>query len=228
MSPQTRYKQEQRFWDDVAVTDYASLSAYDQERILRCINWLGDGKVLDIGGGSGMVSRLLDREPGTESVCLDISHKMLKHSPVSAVQADALRLPFRDNSFDLVVSAAFFHHLPGYTHQLLAECHRVLAPMGRLVGYDPNAHCIQNKIFMTGGPFRLKLFSPDERPIIPEVLSQEALSVSFGKFDYFYFSFRNNRFTPFELIQRFLLSPFAVGPLAQRLERWFYWCARKE
>ena len=93
MPPQTRYKQEQRFWDDIAATGYESLSAYDQERILGWINWLGDGKVLDIGGGSGMVSRLLDGKPGTESVCLDISHKMLRHSPVSPVQADALRLP---------------------------------------------------------------------------------------------------------------------------------------
>ena len=38
---------------------------------------------------------------------------MRERSQVRRVVADALRLPFRDNSFDVVTSAHFFHHLTG-------------------------------------------------------------------------------------------------------------------
>jgi ubiquinone/menaquinone biosynthesis C-methylase UbiE len=55
---------------------------------------------------------MLMTKAGTNCVCIDVSLPMLKHSPVPSVQADARMLPFRDASFDLVMAAAFFHHLP--------------------------------------------------------------------------------------------------------------------
>ncbi len=189
--------------------------------------WKGNGRILDIGGGSGMVSMFLDSTPNTECICVDISHNMLSHAVVPSVQADALKLPFEDDSFDLLVAAAFFHHLPGMESLLLAECYRVLVPGGRLLGYDPNAKCIQNRLFMTGGPLRLTVFSPDERPIVPDALRKQAINAGFRKVDSYTFSFRNNKLTPFEFVQRYILNPLAKGPLKQLLDRWFFWDATK-
>ncbi len=220
------YGGEQRYWDARGAADYVSLSPADQARVTRWIDWHGGGRALDLGGGSGMVSRLLAGAPGTGCVCLDISHAMLRHAQVPAVQASALALPFADGSFDLVVAAAFVHHLPGAEPQLLAECRRVLKPGGRLAGYDPSADCLQNRIFMGAGPLRLKFFSPDERPVAPERLRAQVLAAGFRDFRYERATFRNARLTPFEAVQRYLLNPLARGPLARYLERWFFWTAQ--
>lgn len=224
---QTHYSQEKRFWDEKGSIAYCSLSPFDQLRISRWIDWHGGGRVLDIGGGSGMVAGLVMELPDTECICIDISHSMLRHSPVPSVQADALALPFPKESFNLVVAGAFFHHLPDLETKLMAEIFRVLRPGGRLVGYDPSARCLQNRLFMAESPLRLKVFSPDERPILPKTLRGQALAAGFKSFGVRPFSFRNRKMTPFEVIQRFLLSPLAVGPLRPFLERWFFWQATK-
>ena len=221
------YKREQDYWDDRGVEEYVSLSAADQQRLVEWINWKGNGRILDLGGGSGMVSRLLMNVSGTSCVCLDISYNLLKYSPVSSVQANAFSLPFVDSSFDLIVAAAFFHHMPGKEVDLLKECYRVLAPGGRIVGYDPNGHCIQNRLFMSNGPLRLKFFSPDERPIIPEMLREIVLLEKFNNFIWFLFTFRNARLTLFEFIQRYLINLLTYGFMKKYLDRWFFWEAAK-
>ena len=226
-SDQAHYKLEQAYWDDKGADDYATLSSVDRERIVAWIGWQGNGRILDLGGGAGMVSRMLVDKPGTDVVCLDISDAMLRHAPVPGVQADATTLPLADGSFDLIVAAAFLHHLPGLEDAVLAECHRVLAPGGRLVGYDPNGTSIQNRIFMSGGPTRLKRFTPDERPIVPEHLGSAASRASFGSFTYDYFTFHNDTKTAFESVQTYVLNPIARGPLKKRLDRWFFWRATK-
>ncbi len=207
--------------------DYVSLSSFDQNRLRKWMSWEGHGRVLDVGGGSGMISRILAQAPETECICIDISFNLLTYSPVQSVQTDALKLPFMDNVFDLIVAAAFFHHIPGREAEMLNECYRVLRAGGRLIGYDPNAHSIQNKIFMRGGPLRLKVFSPDERPIYPDVLRNQAISNGFLKFTFSVFSFQNRKITFFEMVQRYVLSPLAKGPLKKFLDRWFFWSAVK-
>jgi SAM-dependent methyltransferase len=219
----SHYSLERKYWDLRGQEEYTSLSESDQVRLTDWIGWTGHGRVLDIGGGSGMVSRLLNRKDNTECVCVDISRKMLSHASVHAVQADALKLPFADQSFDLIIAAAFVHHVPGKEPIMLHECHRVLKQGGRMVGYDPNARCIQNRVFMTSSPLRLDFFSPDERPVMPANLQRAANDAGFSGFRYRTFSFRNPRLTKFELIQRYVLNPFSVGPLRNYLDRWFFW-----
>lgn len=226
MLPDTHYAREQAFWDAKGVDDYATLSAHDRERVADWIGWQGSGRVLDIGGGSGMVSRLIGHKPDTEIVCLDISHAMLTHSPVPGVQADAIKLPFADESFDLIVAAAFMHHLPDSFGQVASQARRVLRPEGRIVGYDPNGHCIQNRVFMGDSRLRLASFSPEERPIKPEKLMAELRGANLANFDYQYFTFRNATLTKFEQAQR-LMNPLARGPLQKYIDRWYFWRAVK-
>jgi len=200
-----------------------SLSPIDQQRVTQWIRWNGNGSLLDIGGGSGAVSRLLANQPNSHCVCIDISSQMLKHAELPCVQTDALNLPFKNDVFDIVIAAAFFHHIPRRESELLAEIFRVLRPGGRLIGYDPNATCLQNRLFMMATPFRLRIFSPDERPILPASLKEKALKAGFANFSYHLFSFQYQKITPFEAIQRYLLNPVAVGPLEPLFQRWFFW-----
>jgi SAM-dependent methyltransferase len=151
---------------------------------------------------------------------------MLTHSPVSSVQADAVKLPFANESFDLIVAAAFMHHLPYTFRQVVSQSYNVLRHGGRIVGYDPNGHCIQNRVFMGDGRFRLASFSPEERPIKPEKMQAELGDANLCDFEYCYLTFRNETRTKFEQAQR-LLNPLARGPLRKYLDRWYFWQATK-
>ncbi len=101
---------------------------------------LGEGgRALDVACGSGRLSLELRRRAGERGlvVGLDFSAGMLgvaaEHAPGPRyVQADALRLPFADASFDAVTVAFGLRNFadPG---RGLAEMARVLRPGGRAV-----------------------------------------------------------------------------------------------
>jgi SAM-dependent methyltransferase len=226
-SEKSHYEREKTYWDERGSEDYATLSPFDRRRIADWVGWAGHGRILDVGGGAGMVSRLIKDQPETSVICVDISAEMLRHAPVSAVQADGMQLPFASDTFDMVVAAAFLHHLPGLESQVLAECHRVTVPGGRVIGYDPNGWSVQNRIFMGDGPLRLKRFTPDERPIVPRTIQRTAAELSFKSFEYELFTFRNQAKTPFEVVQTYIFDPVSRGPLKRYLERWFLWRAVK-
>jgi demethylmenaquinone methyltransferase / 2-methoxy-6-polyprenyl-1,4-benzoquinol methylase len=96
--------------------------------------------ILDIGCGTGDLS-LAFAALGPVTGC-DFCHPMLRlgleklsrvsHAhPVALLEGDALDLPFRDGSFDVVVSAFVLRNLAD-THQGLQEMRRVLRPCGVL------------------------------------------------------------------------------------------------
>ena len=97
-----------------------------------------DARVLDICCGTGdMAFALLDQSVRAEITGADFSHAMLTLASgkasadrkVNWVEADALQLPFPDESFDLVTSAFGFRNLADYDAGL-REIHRVLKPGG--------------------------------------------------------------------------------------------------
>jgi demethylmenaquinone methyltransferase / 2-methoxy-6-polyprenyl-1,4-benzoquinol methylase len=102
-------------------------------------------RMLDLCGGTGDLSVALARrdEPPSLVVCCDFSHPMLAlagpkfaRKGVSdrcvTVEGDALRLPFRDGSFDAVTIAFGVRNLADMRAGF-KEILRVLAPGGRLV-----------------------------------------------------------------------------------------------
>ena len=97
-----------------------------------------DAQVLDLCCGTGdMAFALRRRGPQSHIMGADFSHAMLVlasaksagHRPVQWIEADALRLPFHDQSFDLVTSAFGFRNLADYDAGL-REIVRILRPGG--------------------------------------------------------------------------------------------------
>uniref|UniRef100_A0A1A8GUB1 Arginine-hydroxylase NDUFAF5, mitochondrial n=1 Tax=Nothobranchius korthausae TaxID=1143690 RepID=A0A1A8GUB1_9TELE len=93
---------------------------------------------LDIGGGKGHVAQHLTKDSVERLFMTDVSHQNPKlHRPTEIqthrVLADEEFLPFRENTFDLVLSSLTLHwtnDLPGALRQI----HQVLKPDGVFIG----------------------------------------------------------------------------------------------
>jgi ubiquinone/menaquinone biosynthesis C-methylase UbiE len=70
-------------------------------------------RVLDLGAGTGVAGRAALAAGARSVVAADVAVAMLRRCapPLQPVAADALRLPFRDRSFDLVLAAFCLGHL---------------------------------------------------------------------------------------------------------------------
>jgi SAM-dependent methyltransferase len=97
--------------------------------------------VLEIGCGAGQCGRWLVAQ-GAHAVGLELSRRQLDHSRrldhktqvfLPAVQADAGRLPFADQSFDLACSSYGALPFVADVSTVLRDIARVLRPAGRLV-----------------------------------------------------------------------------------------------
>jgi ubiquinone/menaquinone biosynthesis C-methylase UbiE len=102
------------------------------------------GTVLDLGSGTGYLTvRIAGRAPSLRVYGIDLSRQMVKIARRHAKGVDnarfvfgnAARLPFNDNSIDLVISTGASHHWK--TPRLVFdECYRVLKTGGEAWIYD--------------------------------------------------------------------------------------------
>lgn len=108
--------------------------------IFRAVLERPSARVLDLCCGTADLARAFSRRSGgnAATVGIDFSHAMLvraaektPHDHIALAEADALRLPFRDGTFDLVASAFGFRNLANYDAGL-KEMHRVLRSGGEV------------------------------------------------------------------------------------------------
>ena len=112
-----------RFTRTAAVfADYAlGQRAAEAERLLRLVAPSGNERALDVACGPGTLARIF--APRVRSVVgLDLTPAMLERARKDsaenhienfyALRGNALRMPFRDETFDLVVTSYSIHHLP--------------------------------------------------------------------------------------------------------------------
>lgn len=95
---------------------------------------LGGRRVLDVGAGTGAVSRAVTRAGG-RCVAVDASVGALAHDRAQrppAVAADARHLPFPGACFDAVTAGCVLSHVPD-PRAVLAEARRVLRSGGVLL-----------------------------------------------------------------------------------------------
>jgi 2-polyprenyl-3-methyl-5-hydroxy-6-metoxy-1,4-benzoquinol methylase len=89
------------------------------------------GKLLDVGGASGMLLPFLN--PNTESIVVDISYNMCLEAKkiynAEVICADAEALPFVERSFDTIVSLEVIYYLRNPS-AFIEEIERLLKPNG--------------------------------------------------------------------------------------------------
>jgi ubiquinone/menaquinone biosynthesis C-methylase UbiE len=99
-----------------------------------------DGKLLDLGGGTGRVAQSLESEVSM-LVVADASARMLRQTAgktgLHPVHTWAERLPFSAEFFDRVIMVDAFHHLVDQ-EGVAREMWRVLRPQGRIVIEEPD------------------------------------------------------------------------------------------
>jgi ubiquinone/menaquinone biosynthesis C-methylase UbiE len=110
-------------------------------QVAPMIQFAAGARVLDVGGGTGVVKTLMGA--GVRHVCVDLEREKLtryvsKFDDALPIQADAAALPFCAGSVDAVTLALVTHHFTEPDlHEALGEIARVLKPAGVLVLYDP-------------------------------------------------------------------------------------------
>ncbi|TNC99665.1 MAG: ubiquinone/menaquinone biosynthesis methylase-like protein [Gallionellaceae bacterium] len=112
---------------------------------------------LDIGAGHGELIELMRTKFELQSSACDYTDSLMKLSNVSVKIADLSneRLPFPDESFDLVTCTEVIEHLEHY-RSTLRDIHRVLKPNGTLVLTTPNILNLKSRIrFLIFGFYNL-------------------------------------------------------------------------
>ena len=99
-----------------------------------CAPLLPDGRVLDLGCGTGHSYRELDPR---ETVGVDLDERALAGQDRATYVADMRALPFGPGEFESVIAVQSIEHVPD-PERVLAEVVRVLGPSGRAVFVTPN------------------------------------------------------------------------------------------
>lgn len=107
-----------------------NISAYDLEDLVK----QGYKRVVDIGCGYGGTRKVVENAGGTWEGVEPFE------GGAHTVTANAEDLPFKDQSFDLVVMASVLEHIPD-VERAIAEVGRILRPGGLFVGYVAFMEC---------------------------------------------------------------------------------------
>jgi ubiquinone/menaquinone biosynthesis C-methylase UbiE len=125
--------------DDVVAYVGHQVHVMRRREVGTLLSWAGElaGRtLLDVAGGDGYWAGQA-RKRGARAVCLDLARRKLdfgarlRHRP-GLVEGDALRLPFGDATFDVVMSVCAIEHFDDGP-AALAEMSRVLKVGGDLV-----------------------------------------------------------------------------------------------
>jgi ubiquinone/menaquinone biosynthesis C-methylase UbiE len=124
----------------------------EPERLIELLDLPADGRLLDVGGGTGRVSCFLVNMVD-EVVIADLSQKMLiqsrSKSGLLPVSSHAEKLPFPEESFERVIMIDALHHVCDQS-QTAAELWRVLKPGGLIVIEEPNIQHLGVKLVALG------------------------------------------------------------------------------
>ncbi|MEJ5314692.1 MAG: ubiquinone/menaquinone biosynthesis methyltransferase [Anaerolinea sp.] len=183
-----------------------------RKEVIRRAHLRPHSRLLDLGTGTGDLAReALQQEPTSQVVAADFTLEMMRvglqrHSqPQQWCDADALHLPFPDQTFDAVVSGFLLRNVIDLDTALKEQV-RVLRPQGWIVALDttrpqenflsPFVRFYMKRIIPLLG--RLIAMAPDAYTYLPETstafLSAEALQARFEQAGLTHAGFRRLNF----------------------------------
>jgi len=132
--------------------------------------------IIDLGGNTGKFAQQLKGEDRT-IISLDIDETIMmgadgKPLPgITPVKGNILSIPFKDNTFDVVLARAILHHVPDNLDLALKEIKRILKSNGQVLIEEPGA---QNPIaYIIRKAFPTSSHEEGERPFNPSVLKEK-------------------------------------------------------
>lgn len=124
-------------YDDRAFYSVIPIQRYWQRRRHRIATFWARGasRILNVGCGTSMIIQSLNN-----AVAMDINIgklRFLRRHGIPLVRGSAFALPFKDETFDCVISSQVIEHIP-FAESLFSEMRRVLRPGGALVIGTPD------------------------------------------------------------------------------------------
>jgi glycosyltransferase involved in cell wall biosynthesis len=140
----------------------------------------GAGRVLDAGCGSSLIVQSLNNVIGMDYNYAKL--RFLRRYEIPLVNASAFALPFKDESFDCVISSQVIEHIP-FDESLFNEMCRVLRTGGRLILGTPDYATIGWRIiepiygFLMPGGYKDEHITHYSQKKLREILPRHAFVV---------------------------------------------------
>lgn len=178
--------------DEVMVDEFFEACTSPENRfIMKSLGDVRGKKIIELGCGLGEAAVYFAKK-GAEVVATDISSGMCelvkkvaqKHGvTLSTAQAYADKMPFPDETFDIVYAANLLHHVD--IEKAIIEAKRVLKPGGKFVSWDPLAH---NPAINVYRRMAMGVRTEDEHPIKMSQLALFSKHFREVKFETFWFT----------------------------------------
>jgi len=134
----THYQKDAEFFD------YFEENKYDKDFSSRLHSFINsfikgnNNKILDIGSGGGWTAKIINEK--NSLFLMDLSFKNLseikRNHKGFYIQGDALRLPFKNNSFNYIIISEVLEHI-NKPELIIKEAYRVLSDKGEIIITTP-------------------------------------------------------------------------------------------
>jgi dolichol-phosphate mannosyltransferase len=169
-------------YDERAYYSIIPMQRYWQRRRHHItVSWArGAGRILDAGCGSSLIIQSLNNAVGMEFNLGKLRY--LRRHGIPLTRASAFALPFKDGSFDCVISSQVIEHIP-YDEVLFTEMRRVLRPGGTLILGTPDYATIGWRLieptyaFLLPGGYADEHITHYTREKLTEILSRHGFVV---------------------------------------------------
>jgi len=192
----SRIKQDERHWQDLQGGSLQQ-RAYERRgtqvmmqgqfaRVAEELQLRPGIRLLDLGCGAGLFLAWLAGQMETKCYGLDLSFNSLRSAreatkSLPLTLGDAELLPYKNGSFDRISCNGAAHHLLDL-RSALREMHRVLAPGGILVMYEPNANALTNalrRVFLSTNKYESPVDLAHKDEFTPQSVNSTLLETGF-------------------------------------------------
>ncbi len=136
-----------QFWKEYNTSKAESYYILSRDKIIRNAAKTLNGeriKILEAGCGFGSNSRLLNRDKRFEVYCIDLSKEavdLVKKEIPRAYIGDIEKMPFKDETFDIVFSSGVIEHFKDDS-KAVSELYRVTKKNGIIITFVPGRYSL--------------------------------------------------------------------------------------